>query len=113
MSREISPPPSAAFPPLWSLADRGETRALEDALKKRALDVNARNCLGCTPLLYACGSGHLETVRGRRGRNGLDGGFQVKLLLAQPNIDVNRRNNDRLTSFMLAMQAGEREGFVV
>ena len=25
-------------------------------------DVNGRNCLGCTPLLYACGSGHIETV---------------------------------------------------
>ena len=32
--------------------------------------------------------------------------LQVKLLLEQPNIDVNRRNNDRLTSFMLAMQGG-------
>jgi hypothetical protein len=32
--------------------------------------------------------------------------FQVKLLLDQPNIDVNRRNNDRLTSFMLAMHGG-------
>ena len=52
-------------------------------------DVNARNCLGCTALLYACGSGHVETVRA---------------LLAHPEIDVNRRNNDRLTSFMLAMQ---------
>ena len=51
--------------------------------------MNARNCLGCTPLLYACGSGHVETVRA---------------LLSHPEIDVNRRNNDRLTSFMLAMQ---------
>ena len=32
--------------------------------------------------------------------------LQVKLLLQQPNIDVNRKNNDRLTSFMLAMQGG-------
>ena len=32
--------------------------------------------------------------------------LQVKLLLQQSNIDVNRRNNDRLTSFMLAMQGG-------
>ena len=32
--------------------------------------------------------------------------LQVKLILDQPNIDVNRRNNDRLTSFMLAMQGG-------
>ena len=30
----------------------------------------------------------------------------MKILLQQPNIDVNRRNNDRLTSFMLAMQGG-------
>ena len=52
-------------------------------------DVNARNCLGCTPLLYACGSGHVGTVRA---------------LLSHPEVDVNRRNNDRLTSFMLAMQ---------
>ena len=28
------------------------------------------------------------------------------MLLDQPNVDVNRRNNDRLTSFMLAMQGG-------
>ncbi len=28
------------------------------------------------------------------------------MLLSHPEVDVNRRNNDRLTSFMLAMQAG-------
>ena len=32
---------------------------------------------------------------------------QVRLLLSHPAIDVNRRNNDRLTSFMLAMQGGQ------
>ena len=47
--------------------------------------------LGCTPLLYACGSGHSNVVQ---------------FLLEHPDIDVNRRNNDRLTSFMLAMQSG-------
>ncbi len=31
---------------------------------------------------------------------------QVRALLEHPEIDVNRRNNDRLTSFMLAMQGG-------
>ena len=31
--------------------------------------------------------------------------FQVKALLQHPEIDVNRRNNDRLTCFMLAMQS--------
>jgi len=31
---------------------------------------------------------------------------QVRALLDHPEIDVNRRNNDRLTSFMLAMQGG-------
>ncbi len=28
------------------------------------------------------------------------------MLLSHPGVDVNRRNNDRLTSFMLAMQTG-------
>ncbi len=102
---------------LWSSADRGDTNKVGKILYPNAggrnvhhddsaeesdldddddghsvsdsVDVNARNCLGCTPLLYACGSGHVSTVR---------------LLLRHPAIDVNRRNNDRLTSFMLAMQ---------
>ncbi len=30
----------------------------------------------------------------------------MRLLLSHPEVDVNRRNNDRLTSFMLAMQSG-------
>ena len=51
--------------------------------------MNARNCLGCVPLMYAAGSGHVEVT---------------KLLLSQPAICVNIRNNDRLTTFMLAMQ---------
>merc|ERR1711963_512238 len=75
---------------IWSAADKGDTAQVK-ALLEQGRDVNGRNCLGCTPLLYACGSGHVETV---------------KLLLQQPNIDVNRKNNDRLTSFMLAMQGG-------
>lgn len=75
---------------LWSAADKGDTVTVKELLAL-GRDVNSRNCLGCTPLLYACGSGHLETV---------------KTLLEHPNIDVNRKNNDRLTSFMLAMQGG-------
>ena len=31
---------------------------------------------------------------------------KVRTLLEHPEVDVNRRNNDRLTSFMLAMQGG-------
>ena len=31
--------------------------------------------------------------------------LQVRALLEHQDIDVNRRNNDRLTSFMLAMQS--------
>ena len=46
---------------LWSAADKGDTVQVK-LLLDRGRDVNSRNCLGCTPLLYACGSGHLETV---------------------------------------------------
>ena len=61
---------------LWSAADRGDTSRVRELLypsrpnadfnpwrSQHCIDVNARNCLGCTPLLYACGSGHLETVK--------------------------------------------------
>ena len=46
---------------LWSAADKGDTVQVK-LLLDRGRDVNSRNCLGCTPLLYACGSGHIETV---------------------------------------------------
>nr|ACO12369.1 E3 ubiquitin-protein ligase SINAT3 [Lepeophtheirus salmonis] len=76
---------------LWSAADSGNTERVKDLLFNQNKDGNSRNCLGCTPLLYACGSGHLETV---------------KVILDHPSVDINRSNNDRLTSFMLAMQGG-------
>ena len=72
IASNISNPPLT----LWSAADRGNTARVRELLysprtipsndvnpwRARSVDVNARNCLGCTPLLYACGSGHLETV---------------------------------------------------
>ena len=50
---------------LWSAADKGDTVQVK-LLLDRGRDVNSRNCLGCTPLLHACGSGHIETVRKTR-----------------------------------------------
>ena len=73
---------------IWGAADRGDEARVRELLE-RGVEVNARNCLGCVPLMYAAGSGHLGVVR---------------LLLAQPGVCVNIRNNDRLTCFMLAMQ---------
>ena len=53
---------------IWSAADKGDTAKLKELLDK-GRDVNCRNCLGCTPLLYACGSGHIDTVRFEYLRN--------------------------------------------
>ncbi len=46
---------------LWSAADKGDVAKVRE-LVSLGRDVSSRNCLGCTPLLYACGSGHTETV---------------------------------------------------
>jgi len=46
---------------IWSAAERGDASRVKKLLED-GKDVNGRNCLGCTPLLYACGSGNLETV---------------------------------------------------
>ena len=75
---------------IWGAADRGDVETVRRCLEA-GVDVNARNCLGCVPLMYAAGSGHLEVVN---------------LLLSHPAICVNIRNNDRLTCLMLAMQVG-------
>lgn len=75
---------------LWGACDRGDLERVKE-LVDQGWDVNARNCLGCVPLMYAAGSGHVEVTT---------------FLLGQPAICVNIRNNDRLTTFMLAMQVG-------
>lgn len=73
---------------VWGASDKGDLATVRRLLDQ-GLDVNTRNCLGCVPLMYAAGSGHTEVV---------------SLLLSQPGVCVNIRNNDRLTCFMLAMQ---------
>ena len=78
---------------IWGAADRGDVETVRECLEA-GVDVNARNCLGCVPLMYAAGSGHLEVVN---------------LLLSHPAICVNIRNNDRLTCFMLAMQVSSQQ----
>ena len=53
---------TTSYANIWSAADKGDTAQVK-AVLEQGRDVNGRNCLGCTPLLYACGSGHIETVR--------------------------------------------------
>ncbi|XP_023338524.1 uncharacterized protein LOC111709147 [Eurytemora carolleeae] len=79
---------------IWRSADRGDIIRVKQLIQQ-GCDVNSRNCLGCVPLMYAAGSGHLQVV---------------EYLLEQPAICVNIRNNDRLTTFMLAMQLGGDAG---
>ena len=52
---------TTSYANIWSAADKGDTAQVK-AVLEQGRDVNGRNCLGCTPLLYACGSGHIETV---------------------------------------------------
>lgn len=47
---------------IWSAAERGDAGKVKNLLDE-GKDVNGRNCLGCTPLLYASGSGNIDTVR--------------------------------------------------
>ena len=90
MATSPTSPASQQRPGIWGACDRGDLNTVRK-LVEQGVDVNAPNCLGCVPLMYAAGSGHTEVT---------------KLLLAQPAICVNIRNNDRLTTFMLAMQVG-------
>ena len=41
---------------IWGAADRGDIKIVQKLLDD-GVDVNARNCLGCVPLMYAAGSG--------------------------------------------------------
>ena len=90
MATSLTSPAPRQRPGIWGACDRGDLNTVRE-LVQQGVDVNAPNCLGCVPLMYAAGSGHKEVT---------------KLLLTQSDICVNIRNNDRLTTSMLAMQVG-------
>ena len=60
-SAKASTNTTTSYANIWSAADKGDIAQVK-AVLEQGRDVNGRNCLGCTPLLYACGSGHIETV---------------------------------------------------
>ena len=80
--------------PLWELCDDGELAEVRAALA-RGEDVNSKGANGDTALMRAVGKKHNSIV---------------KLLLDQPAVDVNVKDNDGKTALHWAASANNAEG---
>jgi len=75
---------------LWWTCRVGQTSLAELLIARRA-DVNLANNIEVTPLLLACGNGHVEAAR---------------RLLAAPGIDVNRSDKEGAVPLLAASENG-------
>jgi len=84
---------------LWEMSTIGDTSKVRELLALEDIDVNwADEERNRTPLYRACGHGRLEVV---------------KLLLADPRVDVNKGNLNNASPFYIACQEGHFEIFKV
>ena len=82
------------FPPLWQLCKEGQLAMLRTAIAQRE-DVNSRDEKNRTTLILAVGRGHNSIVR---------------LLLKQPHIDVNVKEDQcGMTALATAADIGNVE----
>ena len=80
--------------PLWKLCKDGNLAKVRAALA-RGEDVNSKNSVGSTALIWAVMNKHNSIV---------------KLLLDQPAVDVNVKDNDGRTALHRAVLANNAEG---
>jgi ankyrin repeat protein len=83
--------------PLFAATFRNRVDVVRLLLAHRGVDPNRPDAFGITPLMCACGTGHIATV---------------EALLASPRVDVNAHASDkvgRLTALLAAARRGSRE----
>lgn len=82
-------------PELFMAIFKGDTAAVKHIINQQGTDVNAIDPqFSRTPLMYAAGLGHHDIV---------------KLLIEQPNIDINKKSGDGRSAISYAAQTGRTE----
>ncbi|XP_046567997.1 ankyrin repeat and KH domain-containing protein mask-like [Haliotis rubra] len=117
--------PSLCF--VYNASTSGDLSKVKFALSQEQVDIDCKDRIGRTPLMWAAGKGHRDVVElfVKRGANLLltdrsrsnilhyacaGGHVEVtKYILSQNTVDINSRRNDNRTPVMIAGRWGHRD----